>query len=721
MRRGRFTSALALLLGLALVVPTSAVAEEDELVDLGALDDESTDLGSLGDDDGDFAAEVEGEEGDELAAGGGSGVRVNTICTNCNAASLTVNGLSGDRVEVKWDGMPAAGGLASVYYLTQFPSDFIGYTKVVRGPGSVLTGVAGIAGSIEFNSAKREERKTYLQAEVGDWGWRQLRAAAIDQWGPVGALVFVQGAVEDEYSVNDDDYNEVGEFERVTFQGIFDFKLSDRQTFTFGASFYGEDQLAGPGGPYQYFQLEPRIQEYRYFNEDAFFNWRQFNGTWSMDFDSGVRLKVDGRYSRRGQQQYAYQSQTDQENDTKQRTYQIEDELSYGRFTVESPAGVTGFVTAGLGWSKQRLGVVQIPLFAIGGNADPFWIVDGLESWEAFAQYDRSVGAKWDYSVGLRYDHMTTFGRTIKRITNLPPHELVYTEDDDISRSFVSPRGRVSFRPGGRWVFNWQLGRGILPPKPSFSETCCGAKYQRNLRLQPERIWSTQLQAEWKPTPDQRLTFSTFWTEMTNYHEKVVYKTTDFIPHYSLRALPKARVRGFDIVHDLRFRNDRYNVGWTYAYADSEILESYMETDDTTGDIILDSEGKPNPLDQTGRSLRYTPEHTASAYFRYNHVQRGTQFSVDATYTGGMEHFFLGEGDFGTRFSDEPWEFLKSESYWTFNTRVEQRIGKKGWSGYLGVNNVTDYYMPDLGNTDSAYDWGPIQGRFIFAGAKFLK
>ena len=49
----------------------------------------------------------------------------------------------------------------------------------------------------------------------------------------------------------------------------------------------------------------------------------------------------------------------------------------------------------------------------------------------------------------------------------------------------------------------------------------------------------------------------------------------------------------------------------------------------------------------------------------------------------------------------------------------EQRIGKKGWSAYAGVNNLTDYVMPDLGEIESSYDWGPIQGRFVYAGMKF--
>src|SRR5205814_1277502 len=68
----------------------------------------------------------------------GTGFRVNQVCTNCNAASLSVNGLTGDHVLVTWDGMPMSGGLSTVYHLTQIPSQLVGHTEIIRGPGSVL-------------------------------------------------------------------------------------------------------------------------------------------------------------------------------------------------------------------------------------------------------------------------------------------------------------------------------------------------------------------------------------------------------------------------------------------------------------------------------------------------------------------------------------------------------------------------------------------------------
>jgi outer membrane receptor protein involved in Fe transport len=285
----------------------------------------------------------------------------------------------------------------------------------------------------------------------------------------------------------------------------------------------------------------------------------------------------------------------------------------------------------------------------------------------------------------------------------------VHETDPRDGHSFVSPRAQAHYRAGSKWVLGVAAGRGIVGPRPSFAETCCGAKYQRNLGLPPERAWSYQLRAEWHPTPDQRLTVTGFWTDFTDYQEKVVYKVSAYIPYYSNRALDEARVRGVDLVHDLRFRGNRWNVGWSYTWTDAD------------GTYTWDTPPPPWHQDAAGwrpwsvGGVRYVPEHAASAFVRYDHPTRGTKWSLSITHKGAVSHFLLSEG----RDEWDQWELLRSESFTTVDASFEQRVGRRGWSVLGGVNNVTDYSMPDLGEPESSFDWGPITGRFFFAGAKF--
>jgi outer membrane receptor protein involved in Fe transport len=668
-------------------VPTYAttfVAEEDEAIDLGSLEDEDSEQ-QEGSEGGSTEDDPSGDVADQLAAG--SGVRVSTICTNCNAASVTVNGLSGDRVGVTWDGVSSPGGLASVYWLSQFPGDFIGYTGVTRGPGSVLSGPAAFAGTIDFHTLERKERRTWLDLHVGDWGFRQLRAAGTEKWGPVGALVFVQGATEDVYDADDKTPNEVAEFDRFSYHGLVDFQLNEEQVLTLDASYYGEAQIDGPGAP-EFYNDE-------YLAEDAFFNWRRGAIHWDLTKPSGLHVELKTSYSLRKHRQSApvFSGQP------KETTYRIEEEFSTGEARVGRPVGTAGFLTGGVSWDRQRLFVKQAGYLVLD---DPEWIIDGLEQLGAYMQYERSVGSAWDFTVGARVDRMTVFGKTNT------DGESEWLQDAEIEHTYFIPRAQMHYRPNGKVVLGLSAGRGIGGSRPVAEETCCGARYVRNRELGSERAWSYQGQVEWKPTPDQRFTTTAFWTDFTDYHEKVVYSSNGFIPYYKKENIQDARVRGLDFVHDMRFKGDLINVGWTWTITDADGEYTYPGSE-------------RNPEMWKIQGLRYIPKHAASAYFRYNHVGRGTQFNADLSYTSSMSHFRLGkEGDdFGTRLEDEPWQFLESEDFVQLSLYFEQRIGKKGWSAYVGVNNVTDYIMPDLGEFESSYDWGPIQGRYIYGGAKF--
>jgi outer membrane receptor protein involved in Fe transport len=665
-----------------------------------------------------------GQQGSDLVSqlNAGSGVQVKTICTNCNAATLTMNGLSGDHVNVTWDGLPMTGGLATVYHLTQFPAELIGHTGVVRGPGSVLTGPGAVGGAIELHTAPREKRHVFMDARLGSWGSKSLRLAGSDRWGPFGAMVFTQYAWQQAVDADGNEPNEVGQFERLTAHGLFDFHWTENQLFTLESSYYGEDQIDGPGAPFT-------VPDYTYVDEDAFFNWQQYGARWEMTRPSGLKLTWKGRYSRRGQQQWAPPSAT---GTAKQWTYLIEDEQYGSGFEGGAPVGRSGFITGGAGWWKQRLRVKQrfndryVNPTRVN---NPYLISDGLERSEAYVQYEQGVGSKWDFTVGVRADWFEVFGRAAwlpRQGSGLPVyHETAEetaarlgAETDSLKNVFLSPRVQAHYRPTGNVVLGLAYGQGAIGQAPSFEETCCGAKYQRNILVHPERARSVQASVEVHPTQDMRLTTTLFRNDLDDYLEKIVYKTAVYIPYYTNTNTLKARVQGIDLLHDMRFRDDRINVGWTYTYTDAE---------DRTG-IHLDITAAPVYIEhgEPGQPLRYVPEHQASAYFRYNHVPRGTQVSVSVNYQGNLRHFRLAE----YREPTEPWVTLGTETYTTANVRWEQRLGKKGWTVYAGVDNVTDYVMADLTRDDRdgnavadqferCYDWGPITGRFVYAGMRF--
>ena len=154
------TAAVAAATAAVPTYATTNASDDEEVIDLGSLEEEETEeAGSSGSPEDDQGGNVS----DQLAAG--SGVRVSTICTNCNAANVSVNGLSGDRVGINWDGVGSPGGLASVYWLTQFPGDFIGYTGVaVRNVAAIGWGVAVSASLARRETTKHHRNVTLVEA-----------------------------------------------------------------------------------------------------------------------------------------------------------------------------------------------------------------------------------------------------------------------------------------------------------------------------------------------------------------------------------------------------------------------------------------------------------------------------------------------------------------------------------------------------------------------------
>ena len=123
--------------------------------------------------------------------GGVSGVRVATMCTNCNIAGVTMSGQSGERVQVWQDGLPVMGGLGAIYLLSVMPQQGIANTAVINGAGTVLAGSEASAGALEINTRRPQEDPTlHAAVDFGSLNWRRqelLASGTLGRWG--GGLV----------------------------------------------------------------------------------------------------------------------------------------------------------------------------------------------------------------------------------------------------------------------------------------------------------------------------------------------------------------------------------------------------------------------------------------------------------------------------------------------------------------------------------------------------
>jgi outer membrane receptor protein involved in Fe transport len=349
-------------------------------------------------------------------------------------------------------------------------------------------------------------------------------------------------------------------------------------------------------------------------------------------------------------------------------------------------------------------------------RGQPHFLIDNLDQDELWAEYARGLSSKWDASLGVRGDRFEAYGRTVKRAGF--PAVIVHETDPTLRYDRFEPRAQVHFRPNGKVVLGFAVGKGAAGPTPTFTETCCGAKYQRSLHLRPEDSWSYQASAEFHPTPDMRVSARLFRTDFEDYQQKVVYRSDSYIAYYTRKNIPEARVQGIDIVHDMRFKDDMFNVGWTWTISDSEGSDVYAT--DEFNEIVTEFRGQTGPflVAEDGDPLAFIAKHSGSAYLRYKDVARGTSINFNWSYQGSLRHFQLSDLE---RTEADPWAYLESDAYWTADIDFEQRIGQKGWSVYGGVRGINNYVQSDLGDLDRIYDWGPIQGRTGFVGMKFSR
>ncbi|NJN64329.1 MAG: TonB-dependent receptor plug domain-containing protein, partial [Acidobacteria bacterium] len=63
-----------------------------------------------------------------------------TMCTNCNSADLSLGGLGNEHIAMTCDGIPVPAGLAQIYLLSVMPPTVIDNVDVEKGAGSAPSG-----------------------------------------------------------------------------------------------------------------------------------------------------------------------------------------------------------------------------------------------------------------------------------------------------------------------------------------------------------------------------------------------------------------------------------------------------------------------------------------------------------------------------------------------------------------------------------------------------
>lgn len=122
-----------------------------------------------------------------------------------------------------------------------------------------------------------------------------------------------------------------------------------------------------------------------------------------------------------------------------------------------------------------------------------FYATDTTRYWALYAQLDWQIVPGWDATIGVRHDHYASFG------------------------GVTDPRLALVYRPGADTTFKLIYGQAFRAPNDyELFYNDGGVSQKASPNLQPERIRSTELLAEWRFAPEWRAVGTFYFNRITD-------------------------------------------------------------------------------------------------------------------------------------------------------------------------------------------------------------
>jgi outer membrane receptor protein involved in Fe transport len=665
-----FSIGLVCVLAAALAAPGQALASSEE--------DESSQISAAAPEDQSLTAALEGT----------SGVRVATMCTNCNVANVSMCGQSEERVQVWQDGLPVLGGLGAIYLLSVMPPEGVKKTDIVRGAGTVLSGSEAGAGALLIQTrTPLRQKKPYLLASVdfGSLSWQSQKFLGAQRWGRWGAELIATHSRSDGSDPNDDGVNDLAEFERTTVGGSLTFETSRRSHLRLDALSYREDQRDGKGGYGGSLLLLPEDFG-NFYEEDIDIRREVYALGWNLDFRDGSRFEIRGRYGRR--------EQDTSDSFTSARPYMWVDEFAriaqarYERILFNRHRLVAGLVHRNFAVDGTTLKTSI--LFPTGQTLE-----DRIKQDGAFAEMEFSLPKRFEFTAGVRYDD---YDWTPGEGSTLPLGLTI----EKRTRSRVSPRLRLAWRATPELSLSLAAGSGFIVPRPIFERVCCGALVLSSANSEPEISENYLLDVDWVPKPWFRLRTSVFRSDFENFLQKIALVTSPyFIPSFAQLNYDEFSLEGIEVSSEMRMI-EHLSFGLEATFSRTESDQPLAANSKLFGGPVFTLPDGHIP---------FYAEDQGSAFIKWDDPIRGWRIFAQANYTGSMyiqEYVAIGIAD----------TFAETPSFATYNLSVRKRVHTY-ISVFAGVDNITDEYEKWLDDPRYEFNWGQLRGRYYYGGVSF--
>lgn len=613
---------------------------------------------------------------------GSSGVRVATMCTNCNVANVTMDGQSGTRVQVLSDGLPVVGGLGAIYLLSVCPQEAIASTEVIRGAGTVVTGSEAAVGAVALKTRDPGIRKDSILSAAIDFGslsWNSQKVLGSGRKGRWGGTFALTRSDTDGSDPNGDGYFELGAAKRTTYGGTGTVEFAKGSYLRLDAVGYDEQQRDNKGGP---------ITQSTFHRENVDIRRNEAGLGFHVTLPDRSKLMLSGRWTDRNQD-------TDDDDAGVTQPYMNVDETdTVAAVIYERTIADRHLLTAGSDYTDTQVSGLSWK----GPLAAPLTSDDHVRHLGVSTQIELTLPQRFDLIVGVRWDEFRMNGTQSGSL--FPPSLLPPTYERVQAR--FQPRIRLAWKAADFLSMSLAAGDALIAPPPVFERVCCGATVLPNNFVLPESSRNYLLDIDMVPERWLKIRTSFFRNEYTEYLQKFAAFSINWVPSFGNVNYSEFALQGAEIAVDFRFL-ERLSFGaqWTGLQVKSD------------GPITVYALGDVLTTLPDGKIIN-VPDRQASAFVRWDDPKAGWHATLQAQFTGSLLTQLLpATAGFGV--VNEYWQ---TPSFWTYNARLEKRVWK--WiSVFGGVDNIGNYVQTNLADARYEYNWGPLRGRYYYAGAKF--
>jgi outer membrane receptor protein involved in Fe transport len=710
-----------------------------------------------------------------------SGVAVQTLCTNCNNADLSISGMGNEHVSVVCDGVPVPSGLAQIYLLSVMPQTRIDKVEVRRGAGDPGYLGAAVGGGIEIERSEPQEKfRLNASADGGGYGWRAGRLDASGVAGWFGGYVVASWSESDAIDSNDDGFENLPQSERYTIEAGLDMKPSEAHRIRVGTTIYDEDQVDGPAGAFPHsqrictgleqviFQNEPcaQVDGVGYNTEDVQLEREQVEALYDVSIGASTKLSLAGLWGERSQdiqetnllQVGTFNVLSEDElqfvedtfgltaddladlglpigiptpDPTPLPAYFIDDENYHGSIAFSRSLGQQAALRAGgsrTGYSFEavdvRLNEARAEIPGVSYPPDTALTEEVTET-GYWVEGDTALGSRVELSAGARYvdyryeDNEEEISALLDGLRD-PWLEVPLPEGDR-----WLPRAALTWRATNDLRVRVSAGAGFRAPAPAFDKVCCGRQYRGNRGVRLEESRSAGIELTYQPGPRWRVGGSWFLTDFDDLIVNMATQSDQWRHVYQNVNISEARNESFTVEGKVQAPQ------WLTTSVSYTWLDPQNRAPDGEITALVDT-GSPTPVERTFAydEIPYATEGRGALGLAFRLPAR-TSLSLAAQFTGPT--WIQSFNTEGIGAGVDP-DLAETESFWVANVRVGKDF-RNGVTLYAGVDNAFDYVQGDgctydealddpgqvgcLGDPRYDYNWGPLRGRYYYAGAGY--